>query len=101
MNVSAGTCVKGINGNKNGFVKYNEDIFCWNDQIRLRDEVRRLKELGAYVLISNAAHESVIDIYDGIGHVYEIERASVISGKSSGRGATSELLISVGYELDV
>ena len=43
----------------NGFVKYNETLFSWADQIRLRDSLIKAKDRGVRVFITNADHESI------------------------------------------
>jgi DNA adenine methylase len=83
--------------NLNGFVKYNDKIFTWDDQIRLRDSVKSAAERGAYLLITNADHQSVRELYAGIGRHVTLTRATVISGKNIGRKETTELAIVVGY----
>jgi DNA adenine methylase len=40
--------------NLNGFVKYNEKLFSWEDQVRLREAIYRAKSRGVKVLMSNA-----------------------------------------------
>ncbi len=84
--------------NNNGFVKYNEGIFTWNDQIRLRDASVLAAKRGVKVLMTNADHPSVRELHDGYAELAEVERASVISGGNKGRGRTTELLISYGEE---
>ena len=83
--------------NYNAFIKYNEDLFCWADQIRLRDALRAAVERGANVLVSNANHESIWELYLGFGRVDIIRRYSVIAGTAERRTPTSELLISAGF----
>lgn len=82
-----------VKHNLNGFVKYNQNIFAWEDQVRLRDAALRAHHRGTAVVITNADHESIRDLYAGFGRNTEVRRRSVISGKSSGRSATTELLI--------
>lgn len=82
--------------NDNGFIKYNDEIFRWADQIRLHDALRAAVERGARVLISNANHQSIRKLYRGLGKVDIVPRYSVIAGAAEGRAPTSELLISVG-----
>jgi len=86
-----------VNHNLNGFLKYNEKIFSWNDQVRLRDAAVEASKRGAMITISNANHESIWELYKGFFEIQVIERMSVISGKVSGRGNTSELLIKSGW----
>lgn len=80
--------------NNNGFVKYNEGIFTWDDQIRLRDALCLAAGRGASILMTNADHGSVSDLYEDRAVLTKVARASVISGGNKGRGRTSELLIS-------
>lgn len=82
-----------VKHNKNGFLKYNERIFTWADQERLRDAVIAARGRGAKVLVSNAAHDSVRELYNGVGDVIELQRASVIAGKATARGSETELLV--------
>lgn len=81
--------------NNNGFIKYNEKIFSWGDQIRLRDALRAAKSRGAKVIVTNAYHESVRDLYSDGFTLHEVPRQSVISGQSRGRKAVSELLVTI------
>ena len=82
--------------NYNGFLKYNDEIFRWSDQIRLRDALKKAAARGASVLVSNANHESIRELYAEFSQVDEISRFSVIAGTATGRSPTSELLISEG-----
>jgi DNA adenine methylase len=47
----------------NGFIQYNEKIFSWADQIKLAKLAKQLAERGCNVIISNAAHTSIGEIY--------------------------------------
>jgi DNA adenine methylase len=82
--------------NANGFVKYNESIFSWADQVRLANAVRSKSSSGAAILMTNAYHPSVVDLYKGFSTVVPLERASVLSGDKSYRGRIQEALILVG-----
>jgi len=77
----------------NGFVKYNEELFNWDDQIRLRDSLLRAKKRGVLVLLTNADHESIRDLYSPEFQIDEIARFSAISSSASTRGNYAELLI--------
>ena len=79
--------------NKNGFLKYNETMFSWNDQVRLRDTLFRAKKRGARVIITNANHESIQQLYNGFGNLKATERPSVLSGDSRHRKMVDELII--------
>lgn len=77
--------------NNNGFVKYNQNLFSWDDQIRLVDAVTRAANRGVKVLVTNAAHKSVISLYKGFEQVI-VDRAGVIAGDASMRGRYQELV---------
>jgi DNA adenine methylase len=81
--------------NMNGFVKYNQHIFSWDDQIRLRNAALRAMERGATVIITNADHPSLHILYGDAGKIDVVERSSVISGISKGRRMTSEILVTL------
>jgi DNA adenine methylase len=82
-----------VKHNVNGFLKYNQTLFSWDDQIRLRDEVVAAQGRGAKLLVSNAAHESLQSLYKDVGEVVILERYSVIAGNSSGRKREQEILV--------
>ncbi|MER8662973.1 Dam family site-specific DNA-(adenine-N6)-methyltransferase [Mesorhizobium sp. M1148] len=81
--------------NMNGFLKYNETIFSWEDQKRLRDCCEAASLRGAKVIILNADHPSVRNLYEGASDITILDRYSVISGNAAGRKKTSELLITL------
>ncbi len=76
--------------NCNGFVKYNQKIFTWDDQKRLMEAVRRAKLRGAHIVLTNANHESIHELYVGLGTPTVVSRSSVISGSVSSRRDTTE-----------
>ena len=76
----------------NGFRQYNESLFSWHDQQRLGRTALRLAERGCTVLVSNADHESVIELYPGFSYG-KVARHSVLAASSEHRRVTSELLI--------
>lgn len=78
--------------NFNGFVKYNEVLFSWSDQERLKQAITRAVSRGAKVLVTNAAHDSVRELYSGFEQMY-VSRSGVIAGKASARGNFQELVI--------
>ncbi len=82
-----------VKHNLNGFLKYNDHIFSWTDQIRLRDAVARAASRGAMVLVTNANHRSVSEIYEGVGGQTVLSRASVLAASSAHRTNTEELMI--------
>lgn len=83
-----------VKHNLNGFIKYNDKIFQWDDQVRLRNEIVKAHSRGAYVLLSNADHESVRGLYSDIFHIRTVYRKSILAADSTKRGPTSEILVS-------
>lgn len=79
--------------NMNGFLKYNDHIFSWADQERLKSAIIRAAERGVMVIASNANHESVKELYAGLGDHHEVVRHSVIAGPVAKRTLTSEVLM--------
>lgn len=82
-----------VKHDNNGFIKYNDSIFSWQDQVRLRDSISKAWQRGAKLLITNANHQSVVDLYSGLGISQTVCRASVIAGSSAARGRCNELVI--------
>jgi DNA adenine methylase len=82
-----------VKHNMNGFVKYNEILFSWQDQVRLRDCVVKAHKRGVNVIISNADHHSIRELYESAHSIQTIARKSVIAGNNRGRGTITELFI--------
>lgn len=82
-----------VKHNLNGFLKYNDKIFSWEDQVRLRDAVQDAAKRGAKVLVTNGNHTSVQELYANVGRMDVVSRASVLAANSRHRSATSELVI--------
>jgi DNA adenine methylase len=76
----------------NGFVKYNQKIFQWADQERLRDYIEILKKRKAHFILTNAAHQSIEKLYRGVGKKFVLTRNSVIGGKFAKRDRYREFL---------
>ncbi|MGE2723386.1 DNA adenine methylase [Mycolicibacterium pulveris] len=76
----------------NGFVDYNAKIFSWDDQRRLASVFHKVDSMGAYVISTNANHDSVSALYHKFARL-PISRYSSMSGKLAGRGASAELII--------
>lgn len=84
-----------VKHNFNGFVKYNEKMFSWSDQERLARCAVAAASRGAFVLISNANHSSIRELYRSADRVV-IARQTVIGGCEDARGTTTEMLIALG-----
>lgn len=77
--------------NNNGFLSYNEKIFSWDDQVRLARLAKQLTDAGVYVMVSNANHEDVCDLYSDFDQTI-VDRNSTISGHADTRGKISEVI---------
>ncbi len=73
----------------NGFIKYNERIFSWADQVRLAGLAEKLQLRGCTVIVSNADHPSVRQLYPDAKFL-QIERFSVISASAKHRTRITE-----------
>tara|TARA_Y100000813_G_scaffold194444_1_gene174828 strand:- start:500 stop:1312 length:813 start_codon:yes stop_codon:yes gene_type:complete len=82
-----------VKHNNNGFLKYNEHIFSWEDQVRLRDALRRAVDRGVKVVVTNANHESIRALYNDFGRFTTVGRASVLSANAAYRAPVEELVV--------
>ncbi len=82
-----------VKHNHNGFIKYNNSLFSWTDQIRLRDALLRAKKRGARIVVTNADHQSLRDMYAKDFLLESMTRASVLAASAAYRGRYEELLI--------
>lgn len=53
-----------VQHSSNGFRRYNERLFSWNDQIELASICNHIVQKGAKVVITNSYHHDVLDLYD-------------------------------------
>lgn len=78
--------------NNNGFVKYNQQLFSFDDQERLAHEIERISGLGAKYILTNAAHSSIEKLFSPLGERVTVSRRNVIGGKKASRGRADEYL---------
>ena len=79
--------------NHNGFVRYNERIFSWSDQLRLASVASELADAGRTVVVSNADHADLRNLYrGGPFKLYRVRRPSNLAANADMRGSTTELL---------
>ena len=83
-----------VRHNLNGFIKYNEKLFSWDDQVRLAAALARARDRGARVVSTNANHASLRKLYVGHGfRLKNISRFSSISAAAESRRRFEELLV--------
>lgn len=76
----------------NSFVKYNEKMFCWQDQIRLRNAVIRAINRKVKLILTNANHPSILGLYANF-NIHIVTRASVIAASNQNRGKYEEIVV--------
>lgn len=76
----------------NGFVKYNQKIFSWEDQERLKEYIEKIKAKGAYFILTNAAHRSIRSLFHNVSDLHEVSRYSVVGGTGAERREISEYI---------
>lgn len=80
--------------NNNGFIKYNETLFSWDDQVRLAHALKCARDRGAKVIATNANHQSLRKIYKDLGFaIRTVQRFSSISAGGAARGTFEEIVI--------
>jgi DNA adenine methylase len=84
-----------VRHNRNGFIKYNEHLFSWADQERLARAAARACRRGAKVVITNASHVTIRQLYpEDLFTFQEVSRYSSISASLDSRKHFDELVIS-------
>lgn len=76
----------------NGFIKYNQKIFLWEDQERLFQLLQGINEKGAYYILTNAAHKNIDNLFSKIGYMHQVQRSSNIGGKGAKRARVNEYI---------
>ena len=83
-----------IDKKQNSFIKYNEKLFSWDDQIRLFKALVKALERVVKIISTNAAYPELQEMYSENGFFTQtLSRFSSISGNKNGRGLKEELLI--------
>jgi DNA adenine methylase len=77
---------------QNGFRRYNEKLFSWQDQVRLAQAASELAARGCLVVVSNADNGEVLDLYPGFFH-QRVSRHSLLAASSKWRRKTHEALL--------
>ena len=77
----------------NGFIEYNQKLFSWEDQLRLKEFIEKIVKRKAYFILTNASHSSIIDLYKDIGTISKLSRLSKVGGRNKTRGMYNEVII--------
>lgn len=78
--------------NNNGFIDYNETLFSWEDQRRLAASAKRAVKRGARVLVTNAHHDAVLQLYSTFA-LRDLSRSSTLASRTSARRRVQEALL--------
>ena len=82
-----------VSHNNNGFIEYNQNLFSIEDQHRLNHFIDYIKRKDAYYILTNAAHQAILDIFDkDDDRTIEFKRQSLIGGKKVKRMEISEYI---------
>ena len=84
-----------VRHNNNNFLKYNERIFSWSDQKRLAKCLAEAGKRGVSILISNADHPCIHELYKA--HCWQhliTSRFSHLASSAKYRKKTTEVIIS-------
>lgn len=77
----------------NGFIEYNQKLFSWEDQERLKVYIENIIERQAFFILTNASHISITNLYSNIGEIKKLSRNSQVGGRNKTRGVYNELII--------
>jgi DNA adenine methylase len=77
--------------NNNGFIRYNEKNFSWNDQERLALKSIEACKRGSCVIVSNASYPPLCNLYHPFSPI-ELKRKSLVSRKTEARREVTEYL---------
>jgi DNA adenine methylase len=78
----------------NGFIQYNQKLFSVEDQIRLSEFIEVIEEREAYYIMTNAKHNSILEIYSKIATPHILKRKSLVGGVGARREGFNEYIFS-------
>lgn len=79
-------------GAGNGFLRYNEMLFSWNDQQRLAEEAGSARKRGAFVAVSALNHFEILELYKGWWKLVR-RRMSLVGRKRASRKKVEEVVL--------
>lgn len=79
-------------GAGNGFLRYNEMLFSWNDQKRLAKEAKNAHKRGAFVAVSALNHFEVLELYKGWWKLV-LRRMSLVGRERASRKKIEEVVL--------
>jgi DNA adenine methylase len=83
-----------VKHDNNGFRRYNETIFSWQDQKDLASSLLKLAKNDAQVIVSNAHHDTIRAMYSKVTfRAFVVTRTTCMAGNASRRGTCQEWLL--------
>ena len=82
-----------VKHNDNNFIKYNEKLFSWSDQLRLKEALMRAKRRGVRIVLTNALHSTVREVFGELGTAMIVRRPSLIAADPCRRKNCGELVV--------
>ena len=82
-----------VRHNNNSFIKYNEKLFSWHDQLRLHKCLLNAKRRGAKIVALNANHKDIINLYKEDFEIVVLKRFSGLAADYSKRNMCTEIVI--------
>ncbi len=79
-------------GQNNGFIRYNERLFSWADQMRLAKAASRARHRGVFVCVSGVFHRHILELYRNWWAV-RVDRTSLVARQPEHRRVFSEVII--------
>ena len=81
-----------VSHNNNGFIEYNQVHFSLEDQYRLSKFIDYIKHKDAYYILTNAAHQTIAEIFEKGDRRLELNRKSLVGGKNATRQDVQEFV---------
>lgn len=81
-----------LSNKNNGFLRYNDKLFSWNDQKRLALSCEKASSRGVFIAISGFWHNDLFDIYKKWWAI-KLPRKSLVSRTVENRREINEILL--------
>lgn len=79
---------------RESFVDYNENLFSWDDQVRLARHAEALRQTGAHVIVTNAHNSAIRALYPSFSEHGLVRRSSLAGDVSRRRPVAESVLVS-------
>lgn len=79
-----------VSNKNNCFIEYNQTLFSLEDQRRLSDYIDYIKERGAFYILTNAAHPTILELFEKGDRLLQLSRTNLIGGEHAERGMVTE-----------